>query len=198
MRTYRDDPDPAARKPPAPVRSSPAIRCPTGDRPPRGYGADQVFEAITDDAGHDGVDVAFEVAGNDAAVEAAMLAARHGGRVVLVGIPDRDSTTFRASVARRKGLTILLVRRMKEVYPRAIDLVRRGRVDVRSLVTATYPLEQVADAMVSAVAREGLKGRSPPVASSTPIAVRTRSGSIRPSGASRHRSALASPGSRPD
>jgi L-iditol 2-dehydrogenase len=121
------------------------------------YAADEVVDTVTDDAGHAGVDVAFEVAGNDAAVAAAMLAARHGARVVLVGIPDGDTTTFPASVARRKGLTISLVRRMKDVYPRTIDLVRRGRVDVTSLVTATYPLDQVADAMVSAVAREGLK-----------------------------------------
>jgi L-iditol 2-dehydrogenase len=103
------------------------------------------------------VDVAFEVAGTDDAVNAALMAARPGAKVVLVGIPDRDSTTFRASVARRKGLSIVLVRRMKEVYPRAIDLVRRGRVDVSSVVTARYPLERVADALSAAAAREGLK-----------------------------------------
>jgi L-iditol 2-dehydrogenase len=86
-----------------------------------------------------------------------MLAVRPGARVLLLGIPDGDSTTFQASVARRKGLTLVLVRRMQEVYPRAIDLVRRGLVDVSSLVTARYPLERVADALTSAAAREGLK-----------------------------------------
>ena len=101
--------------------------------------------------------VRARLAGTDAAVNAAMLAVRPGARVLLLGIPDGDSTTFRASVARRKGLTIVLVRRMKEVYPRAIDLVRRGLVDVSSLVTARYPLERVADALTSAAAREGLK-----------------------------------------
>jgi L-iditol 2-dehydrogenase len=104
-----------------------------------------------------GVDVAFEAAGTDAAVDAAIVAVRPGARVVLVGIPDRDSTTFRASVARRKGLTIMLVRRMKDVYPRAIELVRSGRVDVSSVVTGRYPLERIDEALSSAAAREGLK-----------------------------------------
>ncbi|GAA4714682.1 zinc-dependent alcohol dehydrogenase [Phytohabitans rumicis] len=103
------------------------------------------------------VDVAFEVAGTDAAVEAAMVAARPGARVVLVGIPDSDSTTFPASVARRKGLTIAMSRRMKDTYPRAIDLVRRGAVDVASLVTDRYPLDRAPEAFDAAADRRGLK-----------------------------------------
>ncbi|HYN92868.1 MAG TPA: alcohol dehydrogenase, partial [Pilimelia sp.] len=82
---------------------------------------------------------------------------RPGGRVVLVGIPDEDRTAFPASLARRKGVTIALVRRMNEVYPRAIELVHAGRVDVSSLVTAVYPLAAAPAAFASAVAREGLK-----------------------------------------
>ena len=93
-----------------------------------------------------GVDVAFEAAGTNDAVERAVAAVRPGGRVVLAGIPDDDRTTLSASVARRKGLTIAFVRRMKDVYPRAVQLVERGRVDVASLVTARYPLERVTEA----------------------------------------------------
>jgi L-iditol 2-dehydrogenase len=104
-----------------------------------------------------GVDVAFEVAGENPAVEAAIAAARYGGRVVLVGIPEDDRTSFQASVARRKGLTIKLVRRMKHVYPRAIDLAERGRVDLESLVTHRFPLDRAAEAFEVAERREGLK-----------------------------------------
>jgi L-iditol 2-dehydrogenase len=104
-----------------------------------------------------GVDVAFEVAGENAAVESAFTAVRPGGRVILVGIPADDRTSFPASVARRKGLTIKLVRRMKFTYPRAIHLVESGRVDVHSLVTHRFPLERAADAFRTAERREGLK-----------------------------------------
>lgn len=104
-----------------------------------------------------GVDVAFEVAGTQAAVEAAFAAVLPGGKVVLVGIPGDDTTSFSASVARRKGLTIKLVRRMKHTYPRAIDLVAKGLVDVRSIVTHRFRLEQAAEAFRTAERREGLK-----------------------------------------
>lgn len=106
--------------------------------------------------GH-GADVVFEVAGTDRAVDLSLLAARPGTRVLLVGIPEQDSTTFTASLARRKGLTLVMVRRMKDPYPRAIDLVNRGRVDVRSVVTDTYPLERVDEAFTRAAGRSGLK-----------------------------------------
>ena len=73
------------------------------------------------------------------------------------GIPSIDETSFTASVARRKGLTIKLVRRMKHTYPRAIELVSRGLVDVRSLVTHRFSIEDAAEAFEVAQRREGLK-----------------------------------------
>ena len=104
-----------------------------------------------------GLDVIFEAAGENAAVEMAVAAARPGGKVILVGIPPDDRTSFMASVARRKGLMIKLVRRMKLTYPRAIQLVQSGKVDVRSLVTHTFPLDEAAEAFALAARREGLK-----------------------------------------
>jgi L-iditol 2-dehydrogenase len=104
-----------------------------------------------------GVDVAFDAAGAQSAVDAAFVAVSTGGKVVLAGIPDDDKTSFSASTARRKGLTIKLVRRMKHTYPRAIELVSKGLVDVRSLVTHRFPLEQSAEAFRVAQRREGLK-----------------------------------------
>jgi L-iditol 2-dehydrogenase len=102
-------------------------------------------------------DVVFEVSGADAAVDAALRLARPGARVVLVGIPDGDRTSFIASPARRKGLTLVMSRRMGEVYPRAVDLAARKLVDLTPIVSAAYPLSDVAAAMASAAAREGLK-----------------------------------------
>ena len=107
--------------------------------------------------GQQGVDVAFEVAGENEAVQAAIAAVRPGGKVILVGIPPDDRTAFTASTARRKGLTIKLVRRMKHTYPRAIRLVESGKVNVRSLVTGRFPLAKAAEAFAVAAKREGIK-----------------------------------------
>lgn len=93
-----------------------------------------------------GVDVAFEAAGAADTPDQAARITRPGGKVIVVGIPSDDTMTFTASVTRRKGLTIKLVRRMKHTYPRAIALVEKGLVDVRSLATHEFSLERIAEA----------------------------------------------------
>jgi L-iditol 2-dehydrogenase len=131
----------------------------------RSFGATNVFQAeggqetaeILAATHRRGVDVAFEVAGENDAVETAVAAAKRGARVVLVGIPADDRTAFNASTARRKGLTIKLVRRMKHTYPRAIALVESGLVDVRSLATHRFLLTEAQSAFVEAEKRSGLK-----------------------------------------
>ena len=120
------------------------------------WGADEVVPPGGDITGC-GADVAFELAGNDDAVRSALESVRPGGRVVLGGIPDSDTTTFRASLARRKGLTIAMVRRMNEVYPRAIDLAARGVVALDPLVSSRIPLTDAARAFTAAAGRAGLK-----------------------------------------
>jgi L-iditol 2-dehydrogenase len=130
----------------------------------RALGADEAYLVDGSSDGQEmgqldkqGLDVVFEAAGENAAVEMAVAAARPGGKVILVGIPADDRSSFTASVARRKGLTIKLVRRMKLTYPRALRLVKSGKVDARSLVTHTFPLEQAAEAFAVAARRDGLK-----------------------------------------
>jgi L-iditol 2-dehydrogenase len=104
------------------------------------------------------VDVAFEVAGEDAALHDAIQATRPGGRVVLVGIPSGDRTSFTASTARRKGLTLLICRRMRPDHlPRAISLAESGGVDLGSLVTHRYGLEDWPEAFASLRDRTGRK-----------------------------------------
>jgi L-iditol 2-dehydrogenase len=104
------------------------------------------------------VDVAFEVAGEDAALDDAIAATRPGGRVVVVGIPSGDRTSFTASVARRKGLTLLICRRMRPDHlPRAIRLVESGGVDLESLLTARYRLDEWQQAFADLRDRTGRK-----------------------------------------
>ena len=129
-----------------------------------GFGADLAVTpeqahagALEDVMASGGVDVAIEIAGTDDAIALAMHTAAPGARVVLAGIPDTDRSSFPASVARRKGLTILMSRRMNGMYPRTTALVRGGRVDVEPIVTDRFELAQVAAAFTAATARAGLK-----------------------------------------
>src|ERR1700689_2492534 len=82
---------------------------------------------------------------------------RPPGPVVLGGLPGDDWTRFQASVARRKGLTIAMVRRMNQTYPQAIGLAAAGKVDLPSLVSHRFPLAHTQDAFGMAALRAGLK-----------------------------------------
>lgn len=114
--------------------------------------------ALTERLPLGGVDVAFETAGEDDALASAIEAVRPGGRIVIVGIPDGDRTSFTASMARRKELTLLLCRRMEATdLPRAIALAETGRVQLGPLVSERYALSEWRQAFDALTERRGLK-----------------------------------------
>jgi len=100
-----------------------------------------------------GVDVVLEATDSPDGPAAAAEAARIGGRLILAGIPTGDRFSLSAAALRRKGLSIKLVRRMAHVYPEAIRLVDEGKVNLSSLVTHRFPLDQTAKALALQAAR---------------------------------------------
>mgnify|MGYP000683637454 CR=1 FL=1 len=103
------------------------------------------------------MDAAVEIAGVDDAIETAIALARPAGTVVVAGIPVGDHSTIAASIARRKGLDLRFSRRMNRVYPRAIALVEASLVDVASLVSHRYGIDDHDEAFRTAARRDGLK-----------------------------------------
>ena len=93
-----------------------------------------------------GADVVLEATTSPLGPRHATESARIGGVVILVGIPDGDEFSLTASTIRRKGLTLKLSRRMGHIYPRAIEYVRSGRIDVDAIVTHSMALEDVREA----------------------------------------------------
>lgn len=116
-------------------------------------GADSVHadyrEVLELSAGR-GEDYVLEATTSPDAPEQAAQLARIGGHVTLVGIPDGDRFAMSAANARRKGLIIKMSRRMGHVYPRAIELVRSGRVDIAGIATHHYALHDAARAFADA------------------------------------------------
>ena len=111
-------------------------------------------DALMKATGGRGVDVAIEAAWSDHSVQQAAEMARHGGRLVIVGIAPDDNLRFQHSTARRKGLTIMMSRRMKHTYPRAIELARSGKVKLEELISHRFDLSQTAAAYESNAAYE--------------------------------------------
>lgn len=102
--------------------------------------------AVQRATGSHGVDVAFEAAWCDESLDQAAEMLAMGGRLMVVGISDNDRMVLCHSTARRKGLSILMVRRMKHTYPRALVLAQQRRVELRSIVTHRFPLGRAAEA----------------------------------------------------
>ena len=103
-------------------------------------------------------DAVFECAGTDAALATALRIAKPAARVILVGIPTDDRTSFQASEGRRKGLALVFCRRMRaEDLGRAADLVASGKLALDGLVTEVFPLSLGAAAFEALASRRGLK-----------------------------------------
>lgn len=115
--------------------------------------AEDIVNAIADRTDGEGVDVAFEAAGNQEATQQAIRAVRPGGTVVLLGYWKCDEVMLPGITAMRKGLTIRFIRRMKNTFGRAIELARQGAVDLPALISHTFALASVAEGFARAERR---------------------------------------------
>jgi len=90
--------------------------------------------------GH-GADVALECVGATEPIKTAVASVRKGGSVVLVGnISPAIQLPLQQVVTGE--LTLLGTAASSGEYPRAIELLRRGAIDVRPLISAVAPLEE--------------------------------------------------------
>lgn len=92
---------------------------------------------------HSGVDVAFETAGAVLTTRNALAATRPGGVAVLTGLPPDAMVSLDIVAAASKEIDIRGQFRYANRYPRALALVESGQIDVESLVTHHFPLDQV-------------------------------------------------------
>lgn len=89
-----------------------------------------------------GVDATFEAAGEQQTVYHACMAARIGGRALIIGIPAVDELYIPMHEIRRRELCIQNVRRSNREADRSINLVASGRIDLKRLATHRFSLEQ--------------------------------------------------------
>ncbi|WP_367159298.1 NAD(P)-dependent alcohol dehydrogenase [Kozakia baliensis] len=85
-----------------------------------------------------GVDVTFEASGFESAYADALACTRPDGKLVLVGMPPHK-VGFDIVAAQAKELCIETVFRYAHVYDRAIALIASGKIDLKPLISATYP-----------------------------------------------------------
>jgi L-iditol 2-dehydrogenase len=92
------------------------------------------------------LDAVFECCGQQTALDQAVKLCKPMGRLLIVGIPETDQTSFSVHDARRKGLTFVNVRRQNECVDPVIDLIREGRIKPDFMVTHRFSLDRAAKA----------------------------------------------------
>lgn len=100
-----------------------------------------------------GADVVFEASGSPKAFGEMMACACPGGVVVLVGIPI-DPAPFDVSAAQAKELRFETVFRYANMYPRAIDLIASGKVNLDPLLSCTFPFAESVQAFERAASSQ--------------------------------------------
>ena len=126
--------------------------------------ADAVVVAVGDEAvprvrealGSEAADLVVEFAGTSEAARQAIQLARRGGRVVLAGstAPGRELAGVDLSTVVRGHLDIFgSLANPRGVSGRGLELMARGAVDVKPLITHCFPLEDFAEAWTTFVER---------------------------------------------
>lgn len=124
----------------------------------RRLGADVVVDSSSSDLAaevsrwteHEGAAVVVDATGVPELIRLGIDLVAPSGTVVIVGISQRELAVPVIEFT-RKELNVLGSRNNAGVFGDAVDLVRRNQERVRSLITHTYRLEQVPDAIRHAI-----------------------------------------------
>jgi L-iditol 2-dehydrogenase len=92
-------------------------------------------------------DVLIECSGHPDALSGGILALRPAGTAVLVGMGPGEEGTVPLSAIQRQEIWVTGTFRYANTYPTAIALAASGRVDLKSIITGHYALEDAEAAL---------------------------------------------------
>lgn len=107
---------------------------------------DSIDEIVRQTDGR-GVDAAFEAVGAPATYNQAIQVVRKGGKAIIFGIFEKDFNARQTLDAMVREVEIIGTSSYCWDFQRGLELVSTGRVDVKSLVSHTFALADVQQAM---------------------------------------------------
>jgi len=120
----------------------------------RQFGADATISPVTEDpkdavldlTDGAGCDVVIEAVGSGKAVEASYKLVGAGGKVLVFGVaPERDAFRLPPFDFLTREIALMAVWLNPGCFGRAIDVLAKGLVDVGSLATHTFPLDDIVE-----------------------------------------------------
>jgi len=104
---------------------------------------EDVVERVMGLTDNEGVNVVIEAAGSVSALKQAFDIVKPGGRIVLVGIYSSMEFQVPLGNVLTKELDVRGVWRYANVFQTAIKCVADGKIDVKSLITHRFPLDEI-------------------------------------------------------
>src|SRR5918993_611942 len=122
-------------------------------------GSDDVVARVHELTSGDGVDLVCEMSGHPSGHAQALAAVRMGGRINLLGTPNRTTEVDFARDIIFKGVTLYGVtgRKMYETWHQMQRFLRAGQLDPRPVITHRFPMECIAEAIQ--VIKDGQAGK---------------------------------------
>lgn len=93
-----------------------------------------------------GFDVVFETAGNVTTIRETPYLVKRGGTIVLVGLAAQNEIHFDFMQIMAKEIQIQSVFRYCNLYPAAISAISSGQIQVKDLLSRTFPFSESAEA----------------------------------------------------
>ena len=116
------------------------------------------YEKYLDFIGGDGADVVIECAGNRAAVHSAFTFAKKGAMILLFSVPSVGAMyDLPLMDVFKKELTIRGTFVNPDTHLRAVQLINSGRIQIAPIITHTFSLDQLPEAIDMQVSAESIK-----------------------------------------
>ncbi|MDF2801859.1 MAG: theronine dehydrogenase-like Zn-dependent dehydrogenase [Anaerocolumna sp.] len=107
---------------------------------------EDVVAKIDEITGGKGVDVVIETAGSKITIKQTAYLVKRGGTIVLVGMAPEDIIEYNFAKIMAKEASIQSVFRYRNIYPKAINAIAKGIIDVSGIVTHEFDFEDTAKA----------------------------------------------------